>query len=364
MDNTLFNRGRYDIAYQTRHLPIDQQREIWQNWIDTLDDHFRRAATLTMNSTLFVRQGNNIASQTRGLPIDQQREIWQDWINTSDGYFRQLATRRMIIALSIRQGDNIEHRTLDLPIDDHLRPQATRGMNSTLESRQSQNQLPEVDQQREPIPQPDQIPHEQLNEPLLHIDEGLIQQDLLRLIDEFRELQGLPQLDERFHPVVYATATSSRISRDRLTEHQETVSRLVQRERELNLTPEERGQASLNLSRALMQDLHLDVDFAWNLGIRLIEITPTLEEYNRIQDASFNREVVRQRTNAGRLLGVDLSQVPTEQYMAACSTVMLAMDERIYNVYGRQNDGEDPWLMGHVRLMMEDVFMRGGMSEA
>ncbi len=202
--------------------------------------------------------------------------------------------------------------------------------------------------------------------PFYHMGEGSRQQDrqqdLLRLLDEFRELQGLPPLPEELYVVV--GEMSSQISRDRLIEHQGTISRLVQREKELNLTPETRTENLANFCESLADDLDLaqDLDLALELGLRSIQPLTT-EEYNRIQDENLNRVAEEQKLNAGQILGRDLSQVPTERYTIACSTVMLAMDERIYHVYGRPNDGEDPRVMSRVRLMMEDVFMRGGRSE-
>jgi hypothetical protein len=352
-------RGR--LLRQTEDLPFDQQRPIHQAWIDSLSqEHQAQQYQQVINE-----ERDRLVDETRNLPFDQQRPIHQAWIDSLSQEHQAQQYQQVIN----EERDRLLRQTEDLPINQQqaIRQAWVNSLPPAYQAERNQNLLGEVDQQIQPVPQPDQIPHEQLNEPLLLIDEGSIQQELHHLLDEFRELQGLPPLDEWFHPIVDAIAMSSRISRDRLTEHQETVSRLVQRERELNLTPEEREQASLNFSRSLMQDLHLDedsdVNLAWGLGIRLIEVTPTLESYNRIQDENLNREAAEQRTNAGQLLGRDLSQVSTEQYMTACSTVMLAMDERIENVYGRPSDGEDPLVMGHVRLMMEDVFMRSGRSE-
>ncbi len=92
------------------------------------------------------------------------------------------------------------------------------------------------------------------------------QQDLLRLLDEFRELQGLPPLPEELHVVV--GERSSQISRDRLTKHQGTVSRLVQREKESNLTPEQRAEDLVNFCESLADDLDLAQDSESSVGIR------------------------------------------------------------------------------------------------
>ena len=200
--------------------------------------------------------------------------------------------------------------------------------------------------------------------PFYHIGEDSIQQnrqqDLLRLLDEFRELQGLPPLPEELHVVV--GERSSQISRDRLTKHQGTVSRLVQREKELNLTPEQRAEDLVNFCESLADDLDLaqDSDLALELGLRSIQLL-TPEEYNRIQDEDLNRGAEEQKINAGQILGRDLSRVSNERYRIACSTVMLAMDERIDHVYGESD--EDNSVLARVQLMMEDVFMRGGTSK-
>ena len=389
---TLRSAQRANITNRIHEMPINDRREIYRQALNVLNiepnieppinlepaiaDFTQLGASDSMQypymSNMFFarnRPQNDVLARIQRqdqLPAEINPQQLNEHLNHIQNALDMLHNQRPLMHLDIRPTNILlrDIRPTNILLRDFgiIGPQATQRMNDVLARRQRQNQLAEIIQRIQPIPQPDQIPHEQLNEPLHHIDEGSIQQDLLRLLNEFRELQGLPQLEERFHPIVKAIAESSRISRDRITEHQATVSSLVQRERELNLTPEEREQASVSFSGSLMRDLGLNehLHLAWSLGIRLTTVTPTREVYNRAQDSNLNRAAERQMTNAGLLLGRDLSQVPTEQYTIACSTVMAAMEERIDNVY---NDSEDSSVMSRVRLMMEDVFMRGGRSE-
>jgi hypothetical protein len=62
----------------------------------------------------------------------------------------------------------------------------------------------------------------------------------------------------------------------------------------------------------------------------------------------------QQKNNAGRLLGLDLSEVSTDIYAKACSIAIVAIEER---------DSRDDNLNLEHTLMMEDILLRGGESK-
>lgn len=64
---------------------------------------------------------------------------------------------------------------------------------------------------------------------------------------------------------------------------------------------------------------------------------------------------------AGQFLNRDLSDVPNEIYSKACSIAMVAMEERIDNVFGGSDEGAT--VKGHMQLRMENLLMRGGGSK-
>ena len=92
----------------------------------------------TWNQEIPITDARRVLNQIRDLTIDQQRGLVQDYINT--------------IPIDQRQEwgqDFIRHLSMSL-----LTPQGIQRMNDVLASRQRQNQLPEVNQQIQPISQP------------------------------------------------------------------------------------------------------------------------------------------------------------------------------------------------------------------
>ncbi len=132
MNDATISKQREDVINQTFEMPFDEQRAMWQQWIDTIDERYRVQETYTMHYTIMMREVDHTVGQTQGMTVTEQRPIWIQLRDNLDDSVKERARRSINEILIYRRQmeemhdiyQQIAHENQDVPHRQQVHPES------------------------------------------------------------------------------------------------------------------------------------------------------------------------------------------------------------------------------------------------
>jgi predicted Zn-dependent protease with MMP-like domain len=107
---SMYHIEGFRITDNTQNMPIEEQQQIHQKWLNTIPQEFRSEQA----QTIYLIEGFRITESTQNMPIEEQQQIHQKWLNTIPQEFRSEQAQMLYLIENFRREDqNAEkHRNL------------------------------------------------------------------------------------------------------------------------------------------------------------------------------------------------------------------------------------------------------------